>query len=103
MTVLDGVGNGFSGRDQDVISLIRTDARSSQPAAQGSADAVELVDVCGELHLQRRGMAVEQKDDVVLIAAAGRETGHDLIRQIIECAVTAVLDKGGDASDAVVQ
>ena len=103
VTVLDGVGDGLSGGDEHVHRLVRVQPGPGQPPAQGGASGGEVADVGGKLQLQRGGMAVEQKDNVVLIAAAWRETGHDLVRQFLQCGIAAVLDEGGGAGDAVLQ
>ena len=48
MTVLDGVGDGFSGGDEHVHSLIWAHVGSGQPAAQGGAGGGEVADVGGK-------------------------------------------------------
>ena len=103
MTVLDGVGDSFSGGDKDIQTLIGVYPCSRQPAAQGVAGRGQVADVGLKLQFQWGGMAVEQKNNVVLITAAWRETRHHLVRQIVQRRDAAVLNEGRGAGDAVIQ
>ena len=84
MTVLDGVGNRLARRNEDGVNLIRRHARPNQPVAQRTSYICKTIRVGWKVNPQRRGLAVEQERDVVLIATARGEPGHHLVRQVLQ-------------------
>lgn len=101
VTVLDGVGDGFSGGDEHLHRLIWVHPGSSQPAAQGGGCWGEVVTGAGNFSSSRRDDD-EAEDNVVLIAAAWPEAGNDLVSQIIPYGGSAVVNDGG-AGNAMFQ
>src|SRR6185503_10743315 len=72
-------------------------------SAKRGAGRCELTYVGGELDLQRDRLAVQQESDVVLVAVAGREPGHDLVGQIVQRGRTVFLDQIGGSGDPCVE
>jgi len=91
VTVLDGVGDSFSGGDKDIQTLIGVYPCSRQPAAQGVAGRARLLTSLNFSSSGRDGGRA--KNNVVLITAAWRETRHHLVRQIVQRRDAAVLNE----------
>jgi hypothetical protein len=101
VTVLDGVGDGFSGGDEHLHRLIGVHPGSSQPAAQGGAYWGEVVTRAGNFSSSGRD-GDDAEDNVVLIGAAWSEAGNDQVSQIIPYGGSAVVNDGG-AGNAMFQ
>ena len=71
--VFDGVGEGFAGGDEHLQRLIGVHPGPGQPTAQCGTGGGEVARLGGKLDLERGGLAVQKKGDVVLIPTAGCE------------------------------
>src|SRR5690242_6670558 len=84
MAVLDRVGDGLPGRDQDILGYPGVHVATAQPVAQRCAHRGELLRLRGEQDVERGGMVVEHQGYVVLVAPGGSEPRHDLAGEFLQ-------------------
>src|SRR5947209_16556083 len=71
VAVFDRISDCFTGRDQDVLDLLRLDSRLVQPTPQGCTARRQVTDIGGEVDLEWSGLAVQQYGHIVEVAAGG--------------------------------
>jgi anti-sigma B factor antagonist len=100
--VLDGVGAGFAGGNQDILEYERVQAQLAEPAAQFPPDGRKLVRVGWKGQVQRGGPGIQQDRDVVLVTLPGGELRHDLPGQVVHGPVAARPEQGGGLGHACI-
>ena len=89
--MLDRVGDGLPGRDQDVLGYPGAYVAAAQPAAQRGPHRGELLRLRGEQDVERGGMVVEHHGHVVLVASGGNEPRHELAGELLQRGFAALV------------